>query len=326
MDKDEVPARPARSGDPVKGRTEESREAVIGETGALPDESAAGPAAGRGAGGAESGLRTGRMGGREAQGGTGSAQSGARNAPAAPAADAPDDGAGTAPAEHGGATGASSATGTHTAGEPFVAAQARQASTAGEPREADVARPADASSAPEGPQDGVMPPAEASARIAELEATLDAERQVGRQARARLQADFDNYRKRMLTEQARWRDDAQADLLLALLPVFDNLERAAQAAGDADAVRKGVDLTLRQLSEVLERAGLKAFESLGRPFDPNRHEAMAQQPADDKHKDGDVMVEYLRGYLWKGQVLRHALVVVARSDAAAESDRTGGSA
>ncbi|HVB11406.1 MAG TPA: nucleotide exchange factor GrpE [Bacillota bacterium] len=149
---------------------------------------------------------------------------------------------------------------------------------------------------------------------AELEA---ARRQAGEhlQARIRLQADFDNYRKRMMTEQARWRDDAVADAIRQELPAFDNLERAAGAAGDLEAVRKGVDLTLRQLREVLRGLGLEEI-AVGdhTPFDPNLHEAIS--PVESAaHAEGEVVKLERRGYTFKGALLRAALVTVAKAAA-----------
>jgi molecular chaperone GrpE len=153
---------------------------------------------------------------------------------------------------------------------------------------------------------------------ADLRRELEAERQRAAeqlQARARTQADFDNYRRRMLTEQARWRDDAVADALRQLLPVFDNLERATQAAGELDAVKQGVDLTLRQLRGTLGTLGLEEIE-VGEhaPFDPTRHEAMMQVESAE-HAEGEVVRVERRGYSYKGALLRPALVAVAKAPA-----------
>lgn len=165
---------------------------------------------------------------------------------------------------------------------------------------------------------GALPEESAEDSAAALREELEAERRRAGEhlaARARLQADFDNYRKRMTAEQARWRDDAVADALRQMLPVFDNLERALVAAGDADSVRKGVDLTLRQLRELLQGFGLEEIAVDGHmPFDPNRHEAVSPVESAE-HAEGEVVTVERRGYTFKGALLRPALVTVAKAPA-----------
>lgn len=126
----------------------------------------------------------------------------------------------------------------------------------------------------------------------------------------RLKADFDNYRRRVGQDQARWGDAAVAGLVIQLLPVVDNLERALQAAGDGPGVRQGVEMTLRQFREVLGAAGVEAMDSRGQPFDPTRHEAVARGPVAGVAA-GTVAEEYRKGYLLRDQVLRPAMVKVA---------------
>ncbi len=138
----------------------------------------------------------------------------------------------------------------------------------------------------------------------------------------RLKADFDNYRRRMGQEQARWGDAAVAGFVVQLLPVVDNLERAIEASGDAQAVRQGVELTVRQLRDVLAGAGVTPMDSLGRPFDPARHEAVARGPAEGL-AEGLVAEEYRRGYLFREQVLRPAMVRVSDGSAPADAPKEG---
>lgn len=129
----------------------------------------------------------------------------------------------------------------------------------------------------------------------------------------RMKADFDNYRRRMTQEQARWQDGAVARFVAELLPVVDNLERgldSAAASGEGASLREGIALTLRQLHEVLERHGVRPIEAVGTPFDPERHEAMARVEEGDRAED-TVVEEFRKGYLYKGSVLRPALVKVA---------------
>ncbi len=135
----------------------------------------------------------------------------------------------------------------------------------------------------------------------------------------RLKADFDNYRKRINQEQQRWRQAAVAELVLEVLPAVDNLERAAGAGGDLEAVRQGVGLTIRQLQAALETAGIRPFVALGQPFDPTRHEAVAHEAVPGV-ADGCVAEEYRRGYLISDQVLRPALVKVAQAATPTEQE------
>lgn len=129
----------------------------------------------------------------------------------------------------------------------------------------------------------------------------------------RMKADFDNYRRRMTQEQARWQEGAVARFVAELLPVIDNLERglgSAAGAAETDALRQGFELVVRQLHEVLERHGVRPIEAVGTPFDPERHEAMARVEEGDRAED-TVVEEFRKGYFYKGSVLRPALVKVA---------------
>ena len=129
----------------------------------------------------------------------------------------------------------------------------------------------------------------------------------------RLKADFDNYRRRTNQEQARWGEAAVAAFIVQILPLIDNLERATSASGDPEAVRQGVELTLRQARDALTAAGVTALEAIGQPFDPERHEAVMRGPVAGM-VEGMVAEEYRRGYLMHGAVLRPALVKVASGD------------
>ena len=133
----------------------------------------------------------------------------------------------------------------------------------------------------------------------------------------RLQADFTNYRRRMLEEQGRWRQEAEAELARSLLPVVDNLERALAAAGDdGHPLAQGVAMVHRQFLEVLRQAGVEPIEAQGQPFDPYRHEAVARVET-DAHPDGTVIEVFQRGYLYRGRTLRPAMVKVAVAPPAA---------
>jgi molecular chaperone GrpE len=123
----------------------------------------------------------------------------------------------------------------------------------------------------------------------------------------RLQAEFDNYRKRVLREQTAMTSRASARLVDRLLPVLDNLERAV-AHGEGGP---GIELVLKELRQTLEQEGLVEIEAEGAPFDPRLHEAF--QVADDPGAtEAVVRSVYRRGYRMGDQVLRPAMVVVAR--------------
>jgi len=137
----------------------------------------------------------------------------------------------------------------------------------------------------------------------------DVERDL-REAAQRVQADFENYRKRVMREQTALVERATEGLVGQLLPVLDSVELALGILGDAEEkVRKGVELVYAELLGVLERAGLERIETDGAPFDPNVHEAVLSEDG-----DGDpVVAETMRGgYRLKGKVLRPAMVKVAR--------------
>lgn len=130
----------------------------------------------------------------------------------------------------------------------------------------------------------------------------------------RLQADFHNYRRRMQAEQGTWEERAQGRLLTDLLPVLDNLERAAAAVdhGTEDDIRQGVVLILRQFEELLTARGVARIAAVGQPFDPQIHEAMLQTDS-DAVPDNHVLAELQAGYRYGAMILRPALVQVARN-------------
>ena|SRR5690349_5996581 len=126
----------------------------------------------------------------------------------------------------------------------------------------------------------------------------------------RAQADFENYRKRMARENAAAVDRGMAKLAKELLPALDHLELALKAAEGHEDVVKGFHMVAGELRAALERVGIQPFSPKGEPFDPNEHEAMAQQPVDGAEA-GTVVEVYQSGYRINGAVLRPARVVVA---------------
>jgi molecular chaperone GrpE len=126
----------------------------------------------------------------------------------------------------------------------------------------------------------------------------------------RTQADFENYRKRMARENAAATDRGMAKLAKELLPALDHLELALKAAEGHEDVVKGFAMVAGEIKAALARVGIQAFSPQGEAFDPNEHEAMAQQPVQDA-ESGTVVEVYQSGYRINGAVLRPARVVVA---------------
>ena len=128
----------------------------------------------------------------------------------------------------------------------------------------------------------------------------------------RLQADFENYRKRVAREQASLAERSTERLLEQLLPVLDSFELAVMNLDQSDVdemVRKGIDLVYAELVAVMERAGLQRIEANDAPFDPNEHEAVLQDDGDGEPHVEDVL---RTGWKLKGRVLRPAMVKVTR--------------
>jgi molecular chaperone GrpE len=130
---------------------------------------------------------------------------------------------------------------------------------------------------------------------------------------ARLQAEFDNARKRAQREQQEFREYAAADVIKGILPVLDSFERALKApAGQANDFRSGIELIYRQFLDALQKAGVQPIQAVGQPFDPRFHEAIEMVDT-NKVEDHHVLDELQRGYKYKDRLLRPAMVRVARN-------------
>lgn len=148
-------------------------------------------------------------------------------------------------------------------------------------------------------------------------AALEKEKKETYERLLRAAADLENYRKRARKDVEDARFKAKEEALRDILPVLDNLERAVAAANDttsAQAVIDGVKLVLRQAQSALERSDVKPFNSVGEPFDPQRHEAISQIETAE-HPPGSVAVELQKGYMLGARLLRPALVGVAKAPA-----------
>jgi molecular chaperone GrpE len=161
------------------------------------------------------------------------------------------------------------------------------------------------------PDDQVAADEEAGQIFADIDA-LQRERDDLLGTSQRLQADFENYRKRVLREQTALVERATEGLVEQLLPVLDSFELAlANLDHDADtgSLRKGVELVYAELLGVLERSGLEPIDALGEPFDPTVHEAVMQDDGTGEPRVGGVL---RKGWKLKGRVLRPAMVKVTR--------------
>lgn len=145
---------------------------------------------------------------------------------------------------------------------------------------------------------------------------LKAERDALLDRLARLQAEFDNARKRALREQQEFREYAAADLIKNFLPVLDSFERALKVAGESGSnsneFRNGIDLIYRQFQDAIQKSGVQPIIAVGQPFDPRLHEAVEMVDTTDV-PDHHVLEELQRGYKYKDRLLRPAMVRVARN-------------
>ena len=143
----------------------------------------------------------------------------------------------------------------------------------------------------------------------ELEALKD---QAARQEEKylRLAAEYDNFRKRTAKEKEAIWNDAKADAALAFLPVYDNLERALKQETTDEAYKKGVEMTMNQLKEVLTKLGITEIPAQGQPFDPKYHNAV-MHVEDEEHGESEIVEVFQQGYSIGDRIIRYAMVKVA---------------
>ena len=167
------------------------------------------------------------------------------------------------------------------------------------------------------------PAAPAVNELAEKVAALEKEKKDNWDRYLRAAADLENLRKRQRREIEDVKLETKGKVLKEMLPVVDNLERAiehASTTGEADQglrpIVEGVQLVLRQFATAFERLEVTQVDAMGKPFDPNMHEAISQQESDEP--PGTVVQVLQRGYKSGDRLLRPTLVVVAKAKAAAE--------
>jgi molecular chaperone GrpE len=125
-------------------------------------------------------------------------------------------------------------------------------------------------------------------------------------------AEFENFRRRVERDRSEYVQYATAEAARELLPILDDFERALRVQTADETYAKGVEMIYKRLLDVLQRLGLEPLESVGKPFDPNVHQAVDRAETEDG--EGDIVLEeYQRGYNFKGKLLRPAMVKVAVS-------------
>ena len=127
----------------------------------------------------------------------------------------------------------------------------------------------------------------------------------------RVQADFDNFRRRNASVRADAYDEGQRAVAAAMLPVLDNLERALQSAAEESPLRSGLELTLKQMLDVYQKLGVEAIDRMGERFDPNLENAVLQG-SPEEGEPGTVCQVLQKGYRMGAHVLRHAMVKVVQ--------------
>lgn len=161
----------------------------------------------------------------------------------------------------------------------------------------------------------------ASAEVEQLTAEVEGLRKKLEEAAARtseykdsllrLQAEFQNYRKRIERDNELTYVSLKGDIVKKILPVLDDLERALQNRSEGDAWANGIELVARKFQSILENEGIKRIEAVGTEFDPNFHEAISHEPADGV-QSGHVIGVVQNGYMIGERVIRPALVRVAQ--------------
>jgi molecular chaperone GrpE len=154
----------------------------------------------------------------------------------------------------------------------------------------------------------LLPPADLPGEIEKLRDDLNAERD----RYLRMMADFKNYRRRIEREGNKIAEESKKGIMLPLLSIIDDMEKALQHGNDAEqSFVKGVQIIHQKFLALLESHGVIPFESVGTPFDHNRHEAVAMVNQENG-ESGIVVDELRRGYFWNNELLRTAQVRVAQ--------------
>jgi molecular chaperone GrpE len=130
----------------------------------------------------------------------------------------------------------------------------------------------------------------------------------------RLQAEFDNAKKRLEKEKLEFIKFAEGSLMLELIPIMEDFERALESANkkhDIESLKKGIEIIVKHFKNLLTKKGLKEMEAIGKPFDPDLHEALLQEGSSE-YPENTVLEEYQKGYFLGDMVLRHAKVKTSK--------------
>jgi molecular chaperone GrpE len=131
----------------------------------------------------------------------------------------------------------------------------------------------------------------------------------------RLYADFDNYKKRTVKERSELIQTAGKDIMTAMLPVSDDMDRAIKFMNESEnltIIKEGLNLVYAKFKNTLEQNGLKSFVAIGETFDVEKHEAITEIPAPNDEMKGKVIDEVEKGYLLNNKLIRYAKVVVGK--------------
>ena len=126
----------------------------------------------------------------------------------------------------------------------------------------------------------------------------------------RLMAEFENFKKRSDKERTGLYNSVMGDVIISLLPILDNLEKAAKTETKDEQYKNGIAIVVKKLKDVLKNNGVTEIETVGKKFDPSLHEAVSLVQ-DDKLGEKEIKEEFRKGYMLGDRVLRHSLVVVA---------------
>ena len=138
----------------------------------------------------------------------------------------------------------------------------------------------------------------------------------------RLQAETDNFRKRLSREKEEFSQYANERLFKGLIPIFDNFERALEdPSNEIKSLKEGLDMTLKQFSTFLEKENIEPIKAIGEKFNPELHEALTSEESND-HEEDTIISQFVKGYKINNRVLRPSQVIIAKKPAVTVEDIT----
>ena len=138
----------------------------------------------------------------------------------------------------------------------------------------------------------------------------------------RLQAETDNFRKRLSREKEEFSQYANERLFKGLIPIFDNFERALEdPSNEIKSLKEGLDMTLKQFSTFLEKENVEPIKAIGEKFNPELHEALTSEESND-HEEDTIISQFVKGYKINNRVLRPSQVIIAKKPAVTVEDIT----